>query len=84
MTLESTYDNIEHTHIDDDEYRHAGAYDPKLLITTARDPSIRLIQFAKVVRISFTKTNIEFQHSDCSQLANYIRKLEGQFFQTNT
>jgi U3 small nucleolar ribonucleoprotein protein IMP4 len=31
----------------DDEYANAGIHDPKLYITTARDPSTRLIQFAK-------------------------------------
>lgn len=32
----------------DDEYAHAGEADPKVLITTSRDPSSRLTQFAKV------------------------------------
>jgi len=32
----------------DDEYASAGAADPKILITTSRDPSSRLAQFAKV------------------------------------
>lgn len=35
------------THMDD-EYAYAGAKDPKILITTSRDPSSRLQQFAKV------------------------------------
>lgn len=35
------------THIDD-EYSKAGMRDPKILITTSRDPSSRLMQFAKV------------------------------------
>lgn len=35
------------THIDD-EYNRAGAVDPKIMITTSRDPSSRLTQFAKV------------------------------------
>ena len=35
------------THIDD-EYARAGIYDPKVLITTSRDPSSRLQLFAKV------------------------------------
>ncbi|CAG8518296.1 7042_t:CDS:2 [Scutellospora calospora] len=38
------------THIDD-EYARAGIYDPKVLITTSRDPSSRLAQFAKEVRL---------------------------------
>lgn len=32
----------------DDEYRWAGAEDPKVMITTSRDPSARLKKFAKV------------------------------------
>lgn len=32
----------------DDEYAFAGVKDPKVVITTARDPSSRLAQFAKV------------------------------------
>lgn len=32
----------------DDEYDRSGIEDPKIFITTSRDPSSRLIQFAKV------------------------------------
>jgi U3 small nucleolar ribonucleoprotein protein IMP4 len=32
----------------DDEYALAGVQDPKILVTTARDPSSRLAQFATV------------------------------------
>ena len=32
----------------DDEYRWAGVEDPKIVITTSRDPSPKLKQFAKV------------------------------------
>lgn len=35
------------THIDD-EYRWAGVEDPKIMVTTSRDPSSKLKQFAKV------------------------------------
>lgn len=35
------------THIDD-EYANAGIEDPRVLITTSRDPSSKLAQFAKV------------------------------------
>ena len=35
----------------DDEYRTAGIVDPKLMITTSRDPSSRLLQFAKEMKI---------------------------------
>lgn len=35
------------THIDN-EYSRAGVNDPKIMITTSRDPSSKLLQFAKV------------------------------------
>lgn len=34
---------------EDDEYRWAGVEDPKIVITTSRDPSSRLKIFAKVI-----------------------------------
>ena len=37
---------------EDDEYRWAGVEDPKIVITTSRDPSSRLKMFAKVRRLS--------------------------------
>lgn len=37
----------------DDEYRAAGVTDPKIVVTTSRDPSSRLKQFAKEVRLLF-------------------------------
>jgi U3 small nucleolar ribonucleoprotein protein IMP4 len=37
----------------DDEYAYAGVKDPKILITTSRDPSSRLQQFAKEMRLVF-------------------------------
>lgn len=36
------------TAAEDDEYRWAGVDDPKIVITTSRDPSSRLKMFAKV------------------------------------
>ncbi len=38
---------VPRTHVDD-EYAHAGEVDPKVLLTTSRNPSSRLVQFAKV------------------------------------
>lgn len=38
------------THIDD-EYGQAGIEDPKVLVTTSRDPSSKLSQFAKEIRL---------------------------------
>mmetsp|Transcript_1192 Transcript_1192/g.1870 ORF Transcript_1192/g.1870 Transcript_1192/m.1870 type:complete len:295 (+) Transcript_1192:71-955(+) len=40
------------THIDD-EYANAGVHDPKICVTTSGDPSSRLKQFAKEVRLIF-------------------------------
>ncbi|KAJ2136778.1 snoRNA-binding rRNA-processing protein imp4 [Coemansia sp. RSA 678] len=35
----------------DDEYARAGIYDPKIVVTTSRDPSSRLQQFSKEMRL---------------------------------
>ncbi|KAJ2099363.1 snoRNA-binding rRNA-processing protein imp4, partial [Coemansia sp. S142-1] len=35
----------------DDEYARAGIFDPKVVVTTSRDPSSRLQQFAKEMRL---------------------------------
>lgn len=35
----------------DDEYRWAGVTDPKIMVTTSRDPSSRLKQFAKEIKL---------------------------------
>eukprot|EP00056_Hartaetosiga_gracilis_P017627 m.7932 g.7932 ORF g.7932 m.7932 type:complete len:283 (+) comp5948_c0_seq3:49-897(+) len=43
----------ERTDFRDDEYRRAGIDDPKILITTSRNPSTRLKQFAKEVKLIF-------------------------------
>eukprot|EP00128_Syssomonas_multiformis_P004099 Colp12_sorted_trinity150504_noHs@9678 len=40
------------THVDD-EYAKAGINDPRIVVTTSRDPSSRLKQFAKEVRLLF-------------------------------
>ncbi|XP_042211199.1 U3 small nucleolar ribonucleoprotein protein IMP4-like [Homarus americanus] len=37
----------------DDEYRWAGIDDPKVVVTTSRDPSSKLKQFAKEIKILF-------------------------------
>jgi len=37
----------------DDEYRYAGCEDPKIMITTSRDPSARLKMFVKELRLVF-------------------------------
>lgn len=47
IDLEDTRTAQVTTHIDD-EYARATEQDPKLLLTTSREPSSRLSQFAKV------------------------------------
>lgn len=37
----------------DDEYRWAGVEDPKIVVTTSRDPSSKLKQFAKEIKLIF-------------------------------
>ncbi|WWC73460.1 uncharacterized protein I206_107430 [Kwoniella pini CBS 10737] len=37
----------------DDEYAKVGTYDPKIVITTSRSPSSRLMQFSKEMRLVF-------------------------------
>ncbi|KZS91030.1 Brix-domain-containing protein [Sistotremastrum niveocremeum HHB9708] len=41
----------------DSEYSRAGIDDPKILITTSRDPSSKLLQFAKEMRLVFPNSN---------------------------
>lgn len=47
VELEDDNTAVPRTHMDD-EYAHAGETDPKVLITTSREPSSRLVQFSKV------------------------------------
>lgn len=49
VELEDDNTAVPRSHIDD-EYAHAGETDPKVLVTTSREPSSRLTQFAKVRR----------------------------------
>lgn len=44
----------------DDEYKWAGVEDPKIMITTSRDPSSKLKQFAKVIFNVFTYIFLKF------------------------
>eukprot|EP00899_Mesostigma_viride_P027948 jgi/Mesvir1/8338/Mv12599-RA.1 len=52
IELEDAQTAVPKTHVDD-EYARAGEADPKVLITTSRDPSSRLIQFAKEMKLMF-------------------------------
>ncbi|KDQ64875.1 hypothetical protein JAAARDRAFT_167594 [Jaapia argillacea MUCL 33604] len=44
------------THIDS-EYSMAGVQDPKIVVTTSRDPSSKLLQFAKEMRLVFPNSH---------------------------
>ncbi|KJA29956.1 hypothetical protein HYPSUDRAFT_31994 [Hypholoma sublateritium FD-334 SS-4] len=44
------------THIDN-EYSRAGVQDPKIVITTSRDPSSKLLQFSKELRLVFPNSH---------------------------
>lgn len=44
------------THIDS-EYARAGITDPKIVVTTSRDPSSKLLQFAKEIRLVFPNSH---------------------------
>lgn len=50
-SLCSSSDPMDHV---DDEYSRAGVHDPKILLTTSRDPSSKLQQFSKVRLPSFS------------------------------
>jgi U3 small nucleolar ribonucleoprotein protein IMP4 len=52
VELEDDNTAVPRTHIDD-EYARAAERDPKILITTSRDPSSRLVQFAKEIKLLF-------------------------------
>ncbi|KAK0190984.1 anticodon-binding protein [Armillaria mellea] len=44
------------THVDN-EYSRAGISDPKIVITTSRDPSSKLLQFSKEIRLVFPNSH---------------------------
>ncbi|GJJ08875.1 hypothetical protein Clacol_003095 [Clathrus columnatus] len=44
------------THVDN-EYSRAGILDPKIVVTTSRDPSSKLVQFAKEIRLVFPNSH---------------------------
>ena len=52
VELEDDNTAVPRTHIDD-EYANAAAIQPKVLITTSRDPSSRLAQFSKELKLIF-------------------------------
>lgn len=52
VELEDDNTAMPRTHVDD-EYASASSRDPKIMITTSRDPSSRLTQFAKELKLVF-------------------------------
>jgi len=52
-SLEWNDDTDNLTTHEDNEYRWAGVQDPKIVITTSHDPSVKLKQFAKEMRLVF-------------------------------
>lgn len=58
----------------DDEYKWAGVDDPKIMITTSRDPSSRLKMFAKEIRLVFPNSQrINRGNYEIGQLVNACR-----------
>ncbi|KAJ3537244.1 hypothetical protein NMY22_g5673 [Coprinellus aureogranulatus] len=49
--------HIEPTSHIDNEYSRAGIQDPKIVITTSRDPSSKLLQFSKEMRLVFPNSH---------------------------
>jgi U3 small nucleolar ribonucleoprotein protein IMP4 len=52
INQEDSKTEVQKTHVDD-EYGDAGLEDPRVCVTTSRDPSSRLKQFAKEVKLLF-------------------------------
>ncbi|CAN6443415.1 unnamed protein product [Victoria cruziana] len=52
IDLEDEHTAVPRSHIDD-EYANASQRDPKILVTTSRDPSSRLVQFVKELKFVF-------------------------------
>ncbi|VDM57393.1 unnamed protein product [Angiostrongylus costaricensis] len=58
----------------DDEYRWAGTKDPKIVITTSRDPSSKLKTFAKEMKLVFPNAQrLNRGHYDVKQLVQACR-----------
>ncbi|KAE9421083.1 hypothetical protein Angca_008807 [Angiostrongylus cantonensis] len=58
----------------DDEYRWAGTKDPKIVVTTSRDPSSKLKTFAKEMKLVFPNAQrLNRGHYDVKQLVQACR-----------
>lgn len=47
------YDESEQVEIDDEYSALSGIADPKIIVTTSRDPSVKLLQFSKEIKLMF-------------------------------
>jgi U3 small nucleolar ribonucleoprotein protein IMP4 len=56
--LEMDISNVEDRQAIDDEYAKVGSYEPKVCVTTSRDPSSRLKQFAKEVKLCIPNAQV--------------------------
>ncbi|XP_008547596.1 U3 small nucleolar ribonucleoprotein protein IMP4 [Microplitis mediator] len=62
---------------EDDEYRWAGVEDPKIVVTTSRDPSSRLKMFAKEIRLIFPNSQrLNRGNAEMKQLIDACRANE--------
>jgi U3 small nucleolar ribonucleoprotein protein IMP4 len=67
---------VQKTHVDD-EYGDAGLEDPRVCVTTSRDPSSRLKQFAKEVKLLFpNSTRINRGNNRVEELINSCKESE--------
>jgi U3 small nucleolar ribonucleoprotein protein IMP4 len=65
-----------HTHVDD-EYGDAGLVEPRVCVTTSRDPSSRLKQFAKEIKLMFPNSvRINRGNNRVDQLMESCRQSE--------
>ena len=67
----------------DDEYRWAGVEDPKIMITTSRDPSSKLKQFAKELRLIFPGAQRlnrgTYEFKQLMEACRYLHRLYPEF-----
>lgn len=47
------YDESEQTEIDDEYLALSGVSDPRIIVTTSRNPSVKLLQFSKEIKLMF-------------------------------
>ena len=64
---------VQKTHVDD-EYGDAGLEDPRVCVTTSRDPSSRLKQFAKEVKLLFPNSTRINRLGQSGNLPYYCRR----------